>query len=640
MMAETYRYASVDVGSIRLLHIVSVSPDIVFRVQHAALDTEPTYNALSYTWGKPIFTERAILQGEGESGYLSITPSLHHCLTHFGQYVGSNIWIDAICINQRDNAEKSHQLRQMDRVYGQATKVLMWLGPSADDSDDAMRAMLTYGREAAEAGILEMRGNGLVALPKLRDGEQPDSALGSAIRRLLELVRRASDSAVDESRIAERLPRVAVARITHRDYFTRVWIKQEITLAKHAVIHCGSHTAPIEYFHALVLFYGMMYLWEIGQYDAGLSNRMCGPFDSGTIEIDGRLYFLVNTPRTNESIAFHLSARRKRQEEGPEPLYRLLHQSYVREGERPPLACFMPEDKIWGLSGIAGDIAELGLKANYGVDSADKVYEDTARALLKQGRIDMLKWCRPREGGLRSPSWVPDWRLPIFEPWSEDTGNPIFKPFQRLASSATDETRPDSTDESGSVSLPGVKVDVVAEIGSAWHVDDKANFSQASLVILTQELFAFLKRSRYNEEGQIDAFWRIPIGDKEFFPADSPYYVRATTRSLEQFKMLISRVADPDMNRDTASYQTCAARQVNARPVRTENGWVGLAPAEVLPGDMIVLLVGGTTPFVLRPVTLEDGQSKHVLVGESFMYGIMDGELANNSGELEVFELR
>lgn len=638
-MAQPYQYAPVDVGSIRLLHIVSVSPGIIFRVQHASLDTEPTYNALSYTWGNPVFTERATLQGEGESGYLNITPSLYHCLMHFVQYVGTNIWIDAICINQRDNAEKSHQVRQMDRVYDQATKVLMWLGPSAEDSDDAIRAMLTYGREAAEAGILETRENGLVTLPRLRDDEQPDEALGFTIRRLLELVQRASDSAVDEARIAERLPRVAVARITHRDYFTRVWIKQEITLAKHAVIHCGSYSAPIEYFHALVLFYGMMYIWEIGQHNAGLSNRKCGPFNSGTIEIEGRSYFLVNTPRTNESIGFHLSARRKRQDEGPEPLYRLLHQSYVREGVRPPLACFMPEDKIWGLSGIAGDIAELGLEANYGVDSADKVYEDTSRALLKQGRIDILKWCRPREGGLRSPSWVPDWRLPIFEPWSEDTGNPIFKPFQ-VPDSSTDQTRTNSTDEAGTISLPGIKVDVVAEIGSPWHVDDKANFSQASLAILSKELLAFLKQSRYDEEGQMDAFWRVPIGDKEFFPADSPYYVRATTRSLEQFKMLISRVADPDMHRDTASYQTCAARQVNARPVRTENGWVGLAPAEVQPGDVITLLVRGTTPFVLRPVALEDGKPKYILVGESFVYGIMDGEFASNAGELVVFELQ
>jgi hypothetical protein len=637
-MAQPYQYAPVNAGSIRFLHIVSVSPEIILRVQHASLDTEPTYNALSYTWGKPVFTERATLQGEGESGYLNITPSLHHCLTHFAQYVGTNIWIDAICINQRDDAEKSHQVRQMDRVHDQATKVLMWLGPSAEDSDDAMRTMLSYGREAAEAGILEMRGNELVSLPRLRNGEEPDETLGFTIRRLLELARRASDSAVDEARIAERLPRVAVARITHRDYFTRVWIKQEITLAKHGVIHCGSHSAPIEYFHALVLFYGMMYIWEIGQHNAGLSNRMCGPFESGTIEIERRPYVLINTPRTNESIGFHLSARRKNQDEGPEPLYRLLHQSYVREGVRPPLVCFLPEDKIWGLSGIAGDMAELGLKANYGVDSADKVYENTARALLKQGRIDMLKWCRPRDGGLRLPSWVPDWRLPIFEPWSEDTGNPIFMPF-RVTGSFTDRTYPNPTDEAGSISLSGVKVDVVAEIGSPWHVDDKANFSQASLVILTQELFAFLKRSRYDEEGQIAAFWRIPIGDKEFFAADSPYYVRATTRSLEQFKMLISRVADPDMNRDTASYQACAARQVNARPVRTQNGWVGLAPAEVLPGDVIVLLVGGTTPFVLRPVTLEGGKCKYVLVGESFVHGIMDGEFANNAGELVVFEL-
>ena len=38
------------------------------------------------------------------------------------------IWIDAICINAQDLAERSSQVRLMRRMYGNATQVLVWLG--------------------------------------------------------------------------------------------------------------------------------------------------------------------------------------------------------------------------------------------------------------------------------------------------------------------------------------------------------------------------------------------------------------------------------------------------------------------------------------------------------------------------------
>lgn len=45
------------------------------------------------------------------------------------------LWADAICIDQIDNDEKSHQVQQMRRVYEMAESTLVWLGPAADNSD-------------------------------------------------------------------------------------------------------------------------------------------------------------------------------------------------------------------------------------------------------------------------------------------------------------------------------------------------------------------------------------------------------------------------------------------------------------------------------------------------------------------------
>lgn len=39
-----------------------------------------------------------------------------------------NLWIDAICINQHDLAEKARQIPLMTRIYSTAARVLVWLG--------------------------------------------------------------------------------------------------------------------------------------------------------------------------------------------------------------------------------------------------------------------------------------------------------------------------------------------------------------------------------------------------------------------------------------------------------------------------------------------------------------------------------
>ncbi|KAK3901582.1 heterokaryon incompatibility, partial [Staphylotrichum tortipilum] len=48
------------------------------------------------------------------------------------------LWIDAICINQTDVVEKSHQIGLMARIYSQSTIMLMWLGPEDATSSAAL----------------------------------------------------------------------------------------------------------------------------------------------------------------------------------------------------------------------------------------------------------------------------------------------------------------------------------------------------------------------------------------------------------------------------------------------------------------------------------------------------------------------
>jgi hypothetical protein len=40
-----------------------------------------------------------------------------------------NLWIDALCIDQGNNGERTHQVQQMGRIFTSAEQVISWLGP-------------------------------------------------------------------------------------------------------------------------------------------------------------------------------------------------------------------------------------------------------------------------------------------------------------------------------------------------------------------------------------------------------------------------------------------------------------------------------------------------------------------------------
>ena len=86
------------------------------------------YEALSYVWGNPQFTQ-AINTPEDN---IAITPNLaqglrphHHCLPR-------HVWVDAVCMNETALSERNHQVKKMGDTFAQAEGVLAWLGPDPD----------------------------------------------------------------------------------------------------------------------------------------------------------------------------------------------------------------------------------------------------------------------------------------------------------------------------------------------------------------------------------------------------------------------------------------------------------------------------------------------------------------------------
>jgi hypothetical protein len=90
-----------------------------------SLDSSIRYHALSYVWGS--LTPKRWISCNGHRIY--ITPSLHDVLSRLLQQgFDGLLWVDALCINQKDDEEKSIQVAMMRDIYKQAAKVIFWLG--------------------------------------------------------------------------------------------------------------------------------------------------------------------------------------------------------------------------------------------------------------------------------------------------------------------------------------------------------------------------------------------------------------------------------------------------------------------------------------------------------------------------------
>ncbi|USP77598.1 hypothetical protein yc1106_04872 [Curvularia clavata] len=166
------------------------------------------FNALSYVWGSP--TPQRWISCNGHQ--VSITPNLHSALSQLLQQgFDCLLWVDALCINQQDDEEKSAQVAMMRGIFSRAAKVIFWLGEEQDFDKDGARLMNTFFQKHPE----------LLFTGELRD------------KSLRELGMPYFDTGW-----------VGWASLLIRPWFGRVWIAQEFSSAKESVFMSGAVEIP------------------------------------------------------------------------------------------------------------------------------------------------------------------------------------------------------------------------------------------------------------------------------------------------------------------------------------------------------------------------------------------------------------
>ncbi|WAO96031.1 Hypothetical protein NCS54_01368800 [Fusarium falciforme] len=131
-------------GDIRIL---SLLPGLFNDPIRCGLTVEPIeqdlqYDALSYMWGDPSVTQ-PITVDNNES--FPATASLHEALRHLRlPDQVRHLWVDAVCINQSDTKERSHQVALMKDIYSKAGTVRVWIDVHLSPHNDAVRKLLSF----------------------------------------------------------------------------------------------------------------------------------------------------------------------------------------------------------------------------------------------------------------------------------------------------------------------------------------------------------------------------------------------------------------------------------------------------------------------------------------------------------------
>lgn len=329
------------------------------------------YVALSYRWSKDT-DEELLLDG---NGMIRISRDLGAALHRF-RYASALrwIWVDAICINQQDSAEKSIQIPLMAHIYRGASRVMVWLGNKDEDA------------------VLLRRIKSLIRDAKLRpDVFNPLSQV---------------DVAGEAKTLISGLI-LSMSRLGRLGWFTRRWVLQELASNANVVLCCRTTELPWSQLAGIVRHsepHGPG--WGTREGDGLLSLNQD---DAGLRKIQLLWDLWWDTTISQRQSPTYISVL------GKADIATLMN-TYAE------FDCSDSRDRIAALLGLShSPQGPAAFRVNY-ADSVEQTYVKFAESLVRTGHLAWLLYRRFHEEKQRVtqerilPSWVPDWRLTMVAP--------------------------------------------------------------------------------------------------------------------------------------------------------------------------------------------------------------------------------
>ncbi|KAE8131002.1 heterokaryon incompatibility protein-domain-containing protein [Aspergillus pseudotamarii] len=697
---------TLEQGQIRTLVVfpaVNDSDPLVCRLNTESLEeaSSSVYAALSYCWGTDLYSSWLYVippnipfDRRMQWQYDRWVDLIQQCR---GFRIGENLkrallrlrkddesitlWVDAICINQKNENEKTQQLLQMAKVYRMANHVCVWLGEA--DSDRRSNRAMRF-------------------IPKIMDFAFLERAVN------------------DESH-AENW--YALAELMRDRWFSRRWIVQEISLAKEASVYCGKMAVPwTEFADAVSIL--VTYQEKIRRL---FKSWREGVNTLGEVQSFGANKLLEATARLFQRDAESVARKPLK---GIEYLVTSLSTFDASKSR----------DIVYSLVSIASDtydpvsydarqedddnIKAYKLAIDYKLDEVEVYRNFVKYCILSSGSLDIIcrPWAMPQMGNGMLPSWI---RLLRDSEFGEPTevyngrkngegllgpvGSPLYKASRGIRFTDTS-TKTAPPRKKRKTKADASDAQVVRHTSSTLFVKgfklakvEAVSLANTSGLISRSSLLSIGGWAGVNEspEEVPDHIWRTLIADRDSEGQVPPtWYQRACLRCLEiadtfhnghfntgqllheesdMLRAYLTRVRNvtwnrkffrapmkapdadssrgPSGQRETVSHQdmghTDDIQDVSGevqqetdnevsgseegptfeggKRLWTENDLFGLCPEATTPGDFICILYGCSVPVILRQSTRNPKGFK--VIGECYVHGKMEGEAVENCKE-------
>jgi hypothetical protein len=587
------------------------------------------FAALSYVWGagrsrKIILNEQPAYIGANLEAALRSLRSTQRFNANF------RLWVDALCINQNDVEERSRQVTKMHMLYSSAWSVISWVGEERDGSAAAM-LLLDRLAAASRAG----KGREVQACLQ-RDPAYFGDGCWAALHEFMQ-----------------------------REYWSRVWVIQEVVLGSRAVVlRCGNWCLDWETFCTGLVFMSD-YLWTIK--DLLLKRDL----DLQPYRREGSQVWLTTSFHLITKDLWPMSRMRgEESQSGWLGFGRLLvlansaNSSDVR-------------DKVYGLVGMMDPLVARKLVPDYGSSPA------TIFAKMSQVYIETYQDLDPiREGNCWSktntPTWAADWtwngrlrynrsETRFWGPfWEKADTSGLAVPAEPYCASGDTKAGYSFSADGLLLHCRGFLIDKISGLGSreagyfGWPGEYTVNAKQQASAYgdeagIRKALYTALVADRVDKgkkaEERHAAIFHLPssfdkakpqfdklrwkwLGDQEGYYFRWEGWLQAN-RDFILWDHKLGDFFDGSIPDDASEYDFMEVYSGVDRTAKgrrfmtTENGYMGWCPSNMYGedseqtqiGDLIAILFGCSTPIVIRSC----GEQFKV-VGEAYVQGFMDGE--------------
>ncbi|KAK3690549.1 heterokaryon incompatibility protein-domain-containing protein, partial [Podospora appendiculata] len=529
------------------------------------------YEALSYVWGSTDSKESVFVDPsrsanvlvstspqdqEVQTRSLGIGKNLASALRHLRHLdTERTLWIDAIAVNQDDHHEREQQVQRMADIYRFAHRVVVWLGVEGQASKLALSTLKHLANEI----VTDFHGGYPFKSPTAVESDW-SSHRNFALPYSQDIWQ-------------------ALDNLIRRDWFSRLWVWQEIKLAEEAIFHCGHDQIPRLAFHQAMLT---------------LESQAVLPTDINRSQVL-RTRSLLSPLKSSVNW----------------PISITLWNTHVG------MKCQDPRDYVYGVLGLLPARFRDRISLNYDI-AVGKVYLDFVRAHIEHlQRLEMLTQSYLHGRSIDTPSWVPDFSalLSIRRQVSGQLAAEFSCSWVRF-----DEDQPSILETDGvqcavvtSLSQPVPEFDDVKDRLKHTIRALEPDHSVMSGIYIIGEPFS-VAYARTLCGNDLDERW-----PHYGFPTLERWLCQASSNAL--FGQSATALDGQDDTRLEKFERQYLSLLEGRSYMSTKEGYIGFAPKGATAGDVFCVLLGCDYPMLLR----QQPNGSFVVVGECYVYGLNDG---------------